>query len=180
MADAIIPGIYVIRNNISGKVYVGSSINPKKRWREHRCVLRQGKHHAPLLQRAWDARGESAFSFELIENVGSKQEMVAREQFWIKELKAFGSNGYNANGEAFRPSDETIAKGVAAAAAKRLGKPNSAESNLRRSLSQKGIPKGHGAKISATKKALGQKPSAEACSKGGVAGCAVRWGQRAD
>ena len=180
MAEAIIPGIYVIRNNISGKVYVGSSINPKKRWREHRCNLRQGKHHAPLLQRAWDARGESAFTFEVIETVHTKAEMVCREQYWIDTLESFGSKGYNATGEAFRMSAENIAKGVAAASAKRRGNPHSPESNLRRSLSQKGIPKGHGAKISATKKALGQKPSAEAASMGGKATCLLRWGQRAD
>ena len=180
MAEAIIPGIYVIRNTISGKVYVGSSINPKKRWREHRCNLRQGKHHAPLLQRAWDARGESAFTFEVIETVHTKAEMVCREQYWIDTLESFGSKGYNATGEAFRMSAENIAKGVAAASAKRRGNPHSPESNLRRSLSQKGIPKGHGAKISATKKALGQKPSAEAASMGGKATCLLRWGQRAD
>lgn len=150
------PGIYVIRNKANGKVYVGSSVNPKKRWREHRCNLRQGKHHAPLLQRAWNFRGEDGFHFVVIENLSSKAEMRDREQYWMEELYAYGSMGYNASPVAFRPSPETVAKGVKASAELRRGKSHSAESNLRRSLSQRGKPKGHGAKISATKKALGQ------------------------
>lgn len=175
MADEIISGIYVIHNTISNKLYVGSSVNTKKRWREHRCSLRKGNHPAPLLQRAWNFRGADAFLFEVIEKVENKNQLAAREQYWIDTLRSFGNRGYNASAVAYRFREEDQRKGVEASAQLRRGKPQSAESNLRRSLSQKGIPKGHGHKISATKKALGQKPSLEAARLGGIATCKIRW-----
>jgi len=58
------PGIYIIQNMDNGKVYVGSTVNLRKRWIKHKFHLNRGDHHSLHLQRAWDKYGESAFVFK--------------------------------------------------------------------------------------------------------------------
>jgi DNA-binding transcriptional ArsR family regulator len=72
-------GIYVIRNQVNGKEYVGKAVRVNKRWRDHQCDLRAGRHPNPLLQRAWDKYGESSFQFELIEVVTDLGTLAERE-----------------------------------------------------------------------------------------------------
>jgi len=62
----MISGIYVIRNKVNGKRYIGSTNNIKRRWKEHACLLRKGKHDNSHLQRAWDKYGEDNFEFVVI------------------------------------------------------------------------------------------------------------------
>ena len=97
MADISIPksGIYCIRNTANGKVYVGSAINFDARWRVHRCLLEGGKHHSRALQRSWIKHGKDRFTFEILEYVAVKTDLIVREQFWIDTLKAFKPTGYN-------------------------------------------------------------------------------------
>jgi group I intron endonuclease len=62
-------GIYQIRHLASDKRYIGSAafgIGVKLRFRQHRNLLRQNKHYAVKLQRAWNKYGESAFMFEVL------------------------------------------------------------------------------------------------------------------
>ena len=60
-------GVYMIRNTINDKLYIGKSVNVKKRFQEHRHELRLGRHHNVYLQNAWDKYGEGAFEFLLLE-----------------------------------------------------------------------------------------------------------------
>lgn len=57
-------GIYQIRNTEDGKVYIGSTVNFRKRKNQHYSKLKIGKHHNRKLQRAWSKYGEEAFKFE--------------------------------------------------------------------------------------------------------------------
>jgi group I intron endonuclease len=95
-------GVYAIRNAISGRVYVGSSLCVKSRWATHRSALVKGKHHAPLLQKSWTKHGPGAFSFEVLEAVDDPANLLPREQHWINILAAFdwklGFNGRPAAG----------------------------------------------------------------------------------
>lgn len=52
-------GIYMIRNKENGKVYIGQSVDIEKRWKDHRWLLRHGKHHSPHLQRAYNQNPQS-------------------------------------------------------------------------------------------------------------------------
>ena len=110
--------VYAIRHVASGKVYVGSAINRTKRWTEHRRRLRNGDHHSRHLQAAWDAYGQSAFVFEVLETVAPNSiALLAVEQTHIDRLKAFDrEHGYNVCIQADRSrfgvkaSPETCAK----------------------------------------------------------------------
>jgi len=87
-------GIYQIRNLINGKVYVGSAVCLKNRFKLHHINLRKGNHHSSHLQRAWDKHGVDNFVFEVLEGVLDKEYLIAREQYWIDKLHAC-RDGYN-------------------------------------------------------------------------------------
>lgn len=59
-------GCYKIVNHASGKLYIGSAVNLKRRLSRHLTDLRHGRHDNQHLQRAFDKDGEDAFTFEVI------------------------------------------------------------------------------------------------------------------
>jgi group I intron endonuclease len=105
-------GIYAIVNTKNKKRYIGSAVNVEKRWREHLCTLRSGKHHSRHLQAAWNRYGEAAFRFDVVTTC-EPQELVEQEQFWIDAFQtAEGKHGYNVASRAgstlgVKASDET-------------------------------------------------------------------------
>lgn len=56
-------GVYMIRHRESGKCYIGSSYNMRRRVQAHRGHLNRGTHHSPHLQNAWRKHGADAFDF---------------------------------------------------------------------------------------------------------------------
>lgn len=78
-------GVYQIVNTINGKRYIGSSINIKKRWREHRGALKGRRHHNTYLQRSWDKYGKSNFDFQVIYYCG-RDTVCNNEQFFLDVL----------------------------------------------------------------------------------------------
>lgn len=58
--------VYAIENKVNGHRYIGSTVNYKARWGHHRSMMRRGKHHSFVLQKAWDKHGESVFEFKLL------------------------------------------------------------------------------------------------------------------
>lgn len=76
-------GIYLIINNESGKVYVGSTVNFKERWAHHKSALRHNKHYNLYFQRAWNKYGEAAFEFMVCEYIEDKEQLYIREQYWL-------------------------------------------------------------------------------------------------
>lgn len=78
-------GIYQIKNELNGKLYIGSSVNIERRWRVHLAGLRLGWHHNPHLQAAFRKYGEQAFAFSVLECVASL-ELIDREQHYLDTL----------------------------------------------------------------------------------------------
>ena len=97
-------GIYSITNLTNGKLYIGSSNNIYRRWREHKKLLNKNVHHSYLLQNAWNKYGENNFIFEIIEEC-SEDMLLEREQYYI-DLYSSADNyyGYNVSEYAGRPS----------------------------------------------------------------------------
>lgn len=77
--------IYKIINTYNGKFYVGSTTNPKVRFRTHRGKLRNNKHHCHHLQAAWNKYGESVFVFHIVETVPDEQPLQEAEDRWLIE-----------------------------------------------------------------------------------------------
>ena len=149
---AIIYGLICEHTN---KIYVGcTAAKINKRFREHRCLLNNGKHNEKDLQADWQQYGAQSFRMVKLDDVpppcGPAEKRKA-ETSWMDRLDAEGRL-YNRNRQSFALLPENAAKGVAAS----IGVPGkrwTPEANLKRRLSQLGRPKGHGAKISATKQA---------------------------
>ena len=108
-------GIYAIEHAQSGKRYIGSTKNFDERWRVHQCLLRNGKHHSPHLQAAWNKYGGAAFLFKKLV-VCSRSDLLMYEQRLIDGYQAFSSgSGFNgrkiANSQSgMKHSEETRAK----------------------------------------------------------------------
>lgn len=146
--------IYALENTINGFAYIGVTTSKlSKRFREHRCLCRSGKHHASKLVEDWRKFGESAFVMKAIEEAeySHRGAHCPAEQRWIDHYAAQGRL-YNAALKSVGLSPESIARGVEAARTV-TGNRWTPEANEKRSLAQLGKPKGHGAKISATKQA---------------------------
>ena len=79
------PGIYMIF--CREYVYVGQSQNVNKRFVYHLSTLRANKHHNPFMQNLWNKHGESAFSFEFIEDVDNIDELDSREEYYLSCLR---------------------------------------------------------------------------------------------
>lgn len=79
--------IYQIINTITKQIYIGQSINPVQRLRQHARDLRRSGHCNQVLQRAWLKYGESAFEMGILEYV-EKEFLTEREQFWIEVFRA--------------------------------------------------------------------------------------------
>lgn len=83
-----VQGIYAIKNNANGMVYVGQtrkSKGIKARIREHVGLLKRSVHGNDYLQKAWNKYGENTFSYFIIEEVICDDLLDTREQHWIDE-----------------------------------------------------------------------------------------------
>ena len=80
-------GIYKIINQVNGKIYIGGTKNIQNRWRQHKSALRNGKHHNPHLQNAFNKYDISNFKFTIIEEVKSVENLVDREQYFLDTLE---------------------------------------------------------------------------------------------
>lgn len=93
-----VTGIYKIENTINGKVYIGQSVNIKKRFIEHRYRAydkSDEKTYSLYLYSAIRKHGVENFSFSIIEECNA-EELNEREMYWIDHYHANQKEyGYN-------------------------------------------------------------------------------------
>ena len=70
--------IYQIKNKVNGNCYIGSTVNPKNRWLQHRNELRKKDHHSFILQNAWNKYEEHNFEFCILIQC-NKKDMIDYE-----------------------------------------------------------------------------------------------------
>lgn len=76
-------------------VYIGQSVDIKKRWKTHKAELQKGTHGNMYLQDAWNIYGEAAFSFDVLEKCRSVN-LNELERFYINQYNSTDrSRGYN-------------------------------------------------------------------------------------
>ncbi len=96
-------GVFQVKNIISGKLLLGSSLILEGALNGHRFSLTIGSHRATALQHDWNSYGSDAFAFEVLEVVkisdtpdfNLNDELMLLEQIWIEQLQPFGERGYN-------------------------------------------------------------------------------------
>ena len=89
-------GVYQIRNQVNGKMYIGCTVNFRWSLLKHLRDLRFGHHHSQKLQRAWWKYGEGAFIVEILDVCPDLTQLLKKEQEWLDKTQAYEKNiGYN-------------------------------------------------------------------------------------
>lgn len=79
--------IYAITSG-SGNMYIGSTIEPKRRLQNHKKLLRDGKHTSFLLQRAYDKHGEDSIQYKTLIVCSTKDRFFYEAQM-IEKLGSY-------------------------------------------------------------------------------------------
>lgn len=136
-------GVYAIRNKITERVYVGSSMNIEKRKKDHFRRLSSGTHHCRHMQNSFKKYGVEKFDFEILDVCLSLGECRDRENHWIKELRACDRRyGYNIRPDAHMVSHSEETKKIISR--NQLGRKMKQETKLAISEANKGKKKPEG------------------------------------
>ena len=103
--------IYEIKNNITNKRYIGSSKDYTVRWARHLNDLLNNKHHCIYLQRAFNKYGRDQFSFNVIQEISTRQEMLHIEESLLnstEELYNISKSASGGNLITYHPNVESI------------------------------------------------------------------------
>ena len=169
-----VPGIYCIRHKASGKCYVGSSANMRKRLYEHARLLTKSQHKNDHLQAAFAKYGPDAFEALVLQRVDVVADLYRIEQEYLLSMCTFDrSVGYNKSSDTTAPqrglkrSPETCARiGTSKIGnTNRLGKgfTDEAKQQISESLRGRKASDATRAKLSAARK--GVPKSLEWCEK---------------
>lgn len=90
-----ISGIYMILNKITGKFYIGSSINVNIRLKHHENALKNNRHCNDYLQKVYNKYTPDDFLFTLLQECEQDQ-LIQKEQIWINFHHSYNQEyGYN-------------------------------------------------------------------------------------
>ena len=88
--------IYIIKNSVNNKVYIGQAKNAAERWLSHiyNAVYENKKSiDKQVIHRAMALYGYDKFHYEILES--QIENYDKREQYWIKKYNSLVPNGYN-------------------------------------------------------------------------------------
>lgn len=92
-----ISAIYRITTIHNSKIYIGSAVNIRTRWKYHRRDLRRNKHHSKYLQRVYNKYGENNLKYEILLQC-PKEYLIKLEQWFLNNLIPWNTViGYNTN-----------------------------------------------------------------------------------
>jgi group I intron endonuclease len=131
------PGIYIFTNLVNGKVYVGETMNMKRRMKEHR-----GKSSDQVISRAIRKYGSGNFNLyiEYLPNF-EKKDLLKFEEELITKFNCLVPNGYNVCESGRDCTGTTLTQEAKDKISKaNKGKVRSKEQRMRISQSKTGIP----------------------------------------
>jgi len=96
-------GVFQIKNNINGKIFIGSSLDLMAIWHAQKLQLDMGMHQNGNLQKDWTEYGSENFSYEILDEINEtkdnttdyKKEVKTLENMIIDDLQPFENKGYN-------------------------------------------------------------------------------------
>lgn len=88
----ILKDIYIIKNTINDKVYIGQAKSSRKRFLEH-CQLKDKKRNISIIDQAIEKYGKENFYFEILES--QIPDYNEKEKYYIKLYNSISPNGYN-------------------------------------------------------------------------------------
>lgn len=153
-------GIYLLRNTVDGKCYVGQSVNIANRWREHLKSMRRGTK--TKLYDAMRKHGADAFEIVVLCECAADQ-LDEREAHWMAEHNSRES-GYNISpaGQYGRVMDIAAREAIASKLRGRKMPPEQVEKIRASSTGRAHSPETR-AKIAASR--LGRKATADSRTK---------------
>ncbi len=100
-----VAGVFQIKNKVTGKLFLGSSLNIDGPLNAHKFMLSNGSHRNTTMQKDYKKFGEDAFSFDILATVvvmdipgfNLENELEILEELWLDELQQEGEMGYNRN-----------------------------------------------------------------------------------
>ncbi|RYD05881.1 hypothetical protein N752_08275 [Desulforamulus aquiferis] len=72
-------GVYQIKNQKTGKIFIGGSLNLPGSFNSHRFQLNYRVHRNIKLQEDWHLFGQDAFTFDILETINPEE--IAKEQW---------------------------------------------------------------------------------------------------
>ncbi len=117
--------IYKITNNKNQMVYIGSSIDVERRWRQHKeaSINEKDHHYNYPLMIAFREFGIANFTFEVIDTLPTWEAMIEAEHNWIVKENCVKPNGYNQTDKTDSPMfDPMVAKKMSDTKRKKYGK----------------------------------------------------------
>ncbi|MGG3986962.1 NUMOD3 domain-containing DNA-binding protein [Bacillus smithii] len=100
--------VYMIKNKLNNKFYVGRTVSITERWKRHKYLLENNRHHSKYLQNAWNKYGEENFEFKIFKifNTGSSEDdlylAIQLEQHFLNNFK-IGKEIYNTSCSSINP-----------------------------------------------------------------------------
>ena len=96
-------GVFLIRNLVNDRVFVGVSLDLPGIINRHKFQLTMGKHPNARLQTDWNEHGSEKFSFEIFDELSPREdaqfnyreELEFLENLWLEKLQPYDERGYN-------------------------------------------------------------------------------------
>ena len=82
-----VPGIYMIKNKTTKKIYIGKSLNLRSRFKNYLDIKRLENNKSSRIHKALLKYGFECFSISIIQIVDDTKYLNSRENFYIKVFK---------------------------------------------------------------------------------------------
>lgn len=94
VGNVVLKDIYIIKNKVNDKVYIGQSVDSYDRWKHHKTAAKTGHYkNRSLLYEAMRKYGVNNFYYEILES--QIENYNEREKYWISFYGSIAPNGYN-------------------------------------------------------------------------------------